>query len=276
MIVASSDGVEIAVHHLGGDGPPLLISHATGFHGRAYAPLAAVLSARFEVFAIDYRGHGASGLPGGDRFDWAGMVDDLLAVADALGRGPLRLVGHSMGGAVALAAELRRPGTVTAAHLFEPIIVPPLAGAEGASNSNAMAATARRRNEVFASRAAALWRYASRPPLGELRADSLHAYVEHGFVDLDDGTVRLACRAASEAATFEGAGVISIDDLPGLGLPVTVAVGRAVGAPDPSSFAPPIAEALPRGTLVRYPLLGHFGPLQDPETIAAAIIDSFD
>ena len=34
--VSSSDGVELALHHLGGTGTTLLLCHATGFHGRAY------------------------------------------------------------------------------------------------------------------------------------------------------------------------------------------------------------------------------------------------
>ncbi|MBV8692532.1 MAG: alpha/beta hydrolase, partial [Actinobacteria bacterium] len=29
----STDGVQVAAYELGGSGPPLLLSHATGFHG---------------------------------------------------------------------------------------------------------------------------------------------------------------------------------------------------------------------------------------------------
>ena len=38
--VPSTDGVTLAVHDLGGDGPPLLLCHATGFHGRVWTALA--------------------------------------------------------------------------------------------------------------------------------------------------------------------------------------------------------------------------------------------
>jgi hypothetical protein len=47
MTVRSTDGVELAVHDLGGEGPVLLVSHATGFHGRCYLPLATHLATRF-------------------------------------------------------------------------------------------------------------------------------------------------------------------------------------------------------------------------------------
>jgi len=63
LTVPSSGGVAVALHDLGGTGAPLLVCHATGFHGRMYAPLARRLTARFHVFALDFRGHGASTVP---------------------------------------------------------------------------------------------------------------------------------------------------------------------------------------------------------------------
>ena len=98
----------------------------------------------------------------------------------------------------------------------------------------------------------------------------------HGFEDLDDGTVRLKCRASSEAATFEAETAMTIDRVVGVTPPVTVAVGerRPPGAPDrgPAQVAPLLVEQLTAGRLLRYPHLGHFGPLQDPETVAADVL----
>jgi hypothetical protein len=45
--VPSTTGVELAVHDLGGNGPLLLVSHATGFHGYCYLPIADRLSEEF-------------------------------------------------------------------------------------------------------------------------------------------------------------------------------------------------------------------------------------
>jgi pimeloyl-ACP methyl ester carboxylesterase len=39
----------------------------------------------------------------------------------------------------------------------------------------------------------------------------------------------------------------------------------------PSSFAGRVAEELPRSTFVRWDEMGHFGPLEHPETIAAFV-----
>ncbi|MCP3934828.1 MAG: alpha/beta hydrolase, partial [Actinomycetia bacterium] len=100
--VPSSDGVELTLHHLGGTGPPLLISHATGFHGLAYAPMARALGTDFDVWAIDLRGHGGSTPPACGDFVWRGMADDVTAAIAEIGVEPVFGVGHSMGGAAIL------------------------------------------------------------------------------------------------------------------------------------------------------------------------------
>ncbi len=123
MRVSSTKGVTLAVHDLGGEGPPFLIAHATGMCGRAYEPLAAVLAPHFHVYAIDFRGHGDSSEPEDGDFAWAGMGADVLAAIDALGVDRIDAMGHSLGGASLLIAESVRPGVLRSAYLFEPIVL---------------------------------------------------------------------------------------------------------------------------------------------------------
>lgn len=272
--VASLDGVQVALHELGGEGPPLLMCHATGFCARAYDPLVALLRHRFAVWAVDLRGHGLSSAPANGDFAWDRSAQDVLAALDAAGLGPVVAFGHSLGGAITLLAEAARPGTVSAAYLFEPIVWP--VGFAHPDGVNPMAAGAVRRREVFASRAEALARYAVRPPLGNLRADCLAAYVEAGFEDLADNKVRLRCRAASEAATFAAEEVVTVDRIAEVRAKVTVAVGGRTARPDgsgPAALGAGIVAALPDAVLRRYPALGHFGPLQDPDTIAEDVAE---
>ncbi|HEX2576284.1 MAG TPA: alpha/beta hydrolase [Aquihabitans sp.] len=270
MRVPSTDDVTLELHDLGGDGPSLLIAHATGFCAGAYRPFAAALAVRFHVWALDFRAHGDATAPADGDMTWRGMADDVLAVAAAIGDGPLVGVGHSMGGACLMAAELRAPRTFRSAYLFEPIIVPP--AFDDVPGGNPMSAAARRRRPSFPSRPDALARYAGRPPLGRFRADVLHAYVEHGFADAEDGTITLKCTPEQEAAVFEAAGKPRIEAMVDVDTPVMVACGARDGGPGPGAFAPAIAEALPRGSLRRYGHLGHFGPFQDPDTIADDVI----
>jgi pimeloyl-ACP methyl ester carboxylesterase len=268
--VTSSDGVYLAVHDFGGEGPPLLICHATGFCGWAYEPLAAALRDRHHVWALDFRGHGDSAAPGDGDFSWDGAAGDVLAAVDAMGAEQVDAVGHSMGGAAALLAEIRRPGVLRSAYLYEPIVLPP--SFARTLGQNAMADAARRRREVFASRAEALARYAGRPPLDVLRAGALSAYVEHGFADQPDGTVRLKCRAEHEARTFEAEGKATVDGIRGLRVPATVAIGSTDRGWTPAMFGPAVVDALPNARLVAYRHLGHFGPLQDPDSVAEDIL----
>jgi pimeloyl-ACP methyl ester carboxylesterase len=269
--VRSTDGVTLALHDLGGDGPDLLLCHPTGFHGLTWAPVGAALAGVAHSWALDFRGHGDSTRPASGSYDWHGPADDVLAVIDHLGLERVRAVGHSMGGAALVLAEQARPGTMATLWLYEPIVFPAVEGGE-LPGSNPMAATARRRKSWFPNREAARANYAAKPPLGRFRPDALDAYVEGGLRDAPGGGVELKCAPEVEAAVFEmGGGHGGFARLGEVSCPVTV-VGSGDGAP-PSWAAEPVAEALPHGRLVTMEQLTHFGPMEDPDAVAAAIAD---
>ncbi len=273
-MLPSPAGHRVALLELGGTGRPVLFCHATGFHGAVWEPLAAAMGDGFARWSMDFRAHGASVIPPHQVLTWTDFVDDLEVVLDGLDLPPGRLlgVGHSMGGAALVLAEQRRPGTFAGLHLFEPIIPPVGSLSAEPGMPNPMADTAERRRATFASRAEALDNYASKPPLNRLRADALHAYVRHGFVADGEGPgVRLACRPADEAAVFRGAAHHgAFDLLDQIHCPVVVACGREDFGP--ALFAPAIAEALPSGRLEHFAHLGHFGPLQAPDEVAASVV----
>lgn len=271
--VPSSDGVTIAVHDLGGTNDDVLVvCHATGFCGRAYQALADGLTGRFHVYALDFRGHGDSTTPANGNFDWGSMAGDLLAVIAAVGGGrPVFGFGHSLGGGALMLAEASQPGSLLAAHLFEPII---LGGeAESGLPPEPLTRAAAKRRPQFPSKADALMRYASRPPLNVLQAGCLAAYVEHGMEELPDGSARLKCTPESEAATFAASGKPHVAMLPSVAVPVTVAIGAMPeDGFSPARLGEAIAAALPNGQLDRHLLLGHFGPLQGPATVASMVL----
>jgi pimeloyl-ACP methyl ester carboxylesterase len=271
MRLSSTDGVELQVHDLGGDGPPLLLCHATGFHGLVWRPLAPLLSRGFHVWSLDFRGHGTSSAPDPARgYAWEGFGDDVSAVVDALGLERPAAVGHSKGGAALLLAEAARPGTFAALWCYEPIVFPP-GSAPGGGEDSALAAGAARRRATFPSRRAAVEHYAAKPPLQALHPDALAAYVEHGFGDQADGTVALRCEPGDEAQVYRMGGTHRAwDALPTVGCPTWVACG-GTGATITAAMATELAGRLPAGHVRVFEELGHFGPLEDPVTVAGAL-----
>lgn len=266
--VASTDGVDLALHHFGGDGPTLMICHASGFHANCYRPMMAQFTAHFDVWGLDFRGHGASTPAADESFAWSGFAQDLLHCIDHIGAETVRVFAHSMGGAATMLAEKERPGTVEAAWLFEPIIFPPSI----VPRNSEMAEGAKHRRAEFGSKAEAMMRYASRPPFSLVRADALAAYVNWGFHETDSGTVTLACQPAHEAATFNGANVYAAD-IEGLAPRTVVAHGSSDFDPSPAAFAQPAADALPNSVLVEYANLTHLGPFENPTRIAADAVN---
>ncbi|MDQ4134181.1 MAG: alpha/beta hydrolase [Actinomycetota bacterium] len=267
----SSEGVEVAVHDLGGTGPPLLLAHATSFCGRSLEPLADGLRSRFRCWAFDARGHGDTETPAGLEYRWPGLADDALAVLDALGLDDVYGFGHSGGAAGLLLAEARRAERFRALYCFEPIVWPDPAFAE--TRARRLADGARRRRASFLSRDDAYANYAAKPPFSEFDPRALQAYLDHCLVDAGDGSLTLKCTPDDEARLYLAAPRDGFPSLGQVGCPVVVA--RAGRQSALGEVADRQVDALPRARLQEWPDLTHFGPLEDPDAVAAAVVAAF-
>lgn len=270
MRIMSSDGVDLAVHDLGGSGPPLLLTHATGLHGLAWGPLVPALASRFRCWSFDFRGHGDSSRPVPASFDWQGFGDDVLAVVDGLGLERPFGFGHSQGGTALLLAEQARPKTFRALYLFEPVAPPPEPPPPAMDDHPLVLGALRRRHE-FASVDAAVERLGSKPPLAEFHPEALRAYVEHGVRPLPGGRLGLKCRREDEAQTYRmGVRNRAFAHLGDVACPVTLARGtrsRSLSA----ELARRQVALLANGRSEELDGLGHFGPLEDPDRVAGAV-----
>ncbi len=269
MWVSSSDHVSLAVHEFGGSGRPLLFSHATGFHGYCYLPIAEALADDFTSFAVDYRGHGDTARPADWQVDWDRYGDDALAAARAVApNGGLVGFGHSMGGASLLMAAHRDPDLFDVIVVFEPIVFPP--PLDRPDDGSEISVGARRRRASFASFEDAIENYASKPPMMAFDREVLRLYVTHGFRPAPEG-VRLKCDPEHEARTFEASMVQHTWDLlPDIDTRVVVVSGMVDGA-GPASFAALVAERLANGTFVELADADHFAPFTHPERMARII-----
>ena len=259
-----SDGAPVALHDLGGRGRTALFVHATGFHGHVWAPVAALLGDRLAAWAVDLRGHGDS--PAATRpTEWAGFGRDVVTATRRLGR-PLLGVGHSLGAAALLMAELAEPGTFDELVLYEPAL--PTPGGVDAEAQAVLVARTRNRRATFASRDEAKANFAAKPPTSALAADVLRQYVEHGFVeDAGTGTLTIKCAPDREAAIYAAAGGSALwAQLRPLTCRVTLVGGTGSGELHERSNAH-AAERLgvPVTTLAG---IGHFGPMESPRVFA--------
>ncbi len=276
----SSEGVQLSVYDYTPESTkqPVLLSHATGFHGRVFDPVAEHLRNSYHCYSFDYRGHGDSGLPLDWKANWNGYGDDALTVAQIISkaqisRAPIIGAGHSMGGAALVMAAIREPELFRALVLFEPIIFPPQmrTNSTDAGVPSPLAQGARRRRSTFTSFDEAIANYSSKPPLNVASPEALEAYVLHGFKAQQDGTVVIKCSPEHEARTYEmGAIHETWNDLPKLRVPVWLVSG-AVIPHTPGAIAALIAHEIPGSTIVQWDDLGHFGPLQDPQRFAQLI-----
>ena len=92
------------------DGEPIVLLHGFPESHRTWREVAPALARDFRVIAPDQRGFGASDKPEGvDAYRTDRILEDLVALADALGLERFTLVGHDWGGAVAWLAALRHP-----------------------------------------------------------------------------------------------------------------------------------------------------------------------
>lgn len=254
------------MYDLGGDGPELVLAHATGFHGRTWGALATELGRSFHCWSFDARGHGDSTRPAPPDFDWHGFGQDALAVIDGLGLVEPFGVGHSQGGSAFLLAEQARPGTFVGLYLYEPVVWPEPLPME----DHPLVVGALHRRDRFSSVAAVLERLASKPPFVDLDPSALRAYVEHGVSPAPDGVV-LKCRPEDEAQMYRmGPLNRAFDHLGEVTCPVTIARGSA--SPSMSAdLAVQQVALLPAGRLEELDGLGHLGPMEDPARVAASI-----
>jgi pimeloyl-ACP methyl ester carboxylesterase len=88
-------------YRMAGDGPTILLIHGMAGSSTTWRAVMPALAERYTVIAPDLLGHGQSAKPRGDYSlgAYASGIRDLLAV---LGRERVTLVGHSLGGGVAM------------------------------------------------------------------------------------------------------------------------------------------------------------------------------
>jgi pimeloyl-ACP methyl ester carboxylesterase len=261
------NGAELVYEDLGHGARPLVLVHGfTGYRDdfRDHLPALATLG---PTIVYDHRGHGDSAHTGdATTYTLAQLVADLRAVLDALGVPRCDLLGHSMGGMVALRFTLAYPERVaslvlmdTAARAPDRMPRAPLAAAGSIARSDGMAALAallRRRAGDDPNRPAADRRLEREmgEAFWERRRRRLEAMDPEAFAAL---ALELADQEPVTARLAE------------IRCPTTVIVGEQdLGFLTPAAE---LAEQIPAALLVTIPNAAHSPQLENPTAWLATL-----
>jgi esterase len=106
------DGTTLAYRIAGSPGaPPMVLLHGLGDSAADWEAVIPGLARGYRVYALDLRGHGGSAQPG--RYSFELMRDDVLGFCAAVEIASCVLIGHSMGGMVAVLVAEKSPGLLT-------------------------------------------------------------------------------------------------------------------------------------------------------------------
>ena len=106
------NGLHARFLRAGEDGPPVVLIHGLGASAEIWSANIGALAANHRVFAPDLPGFGRTAVPPGMDFSPAAYSRFIRDFMTALGLGRAALVGHSLGGGVALRVTLDDPGRV--------------------------------------------------------------------------------------------------------------------------------------------------------------------
>jgi pimeloyl-ACP methyl ester carboxylesterase len=236
--------VKIAVTEFPNPGrPPVVLLHGVGSRGQSWWPVIDPLAARFHLFQLDLRGHGASGKPlaGYQMEHYAADLDAALAALDL--EEP-RIIGHSLGALTALFWASEHPSRAAALVVEDPSLRVPPNIVEAFNGWQQLAA--------LTPAQAAAWYRQEHPDWSDedclRRAQTITSTAPGVFAEL-----RAAAQAALANGTTDRMHILSAVQSPTLLLYGNVELGGMVAPADAERFV----QIMPRGRALQIPGAGH-------------------
>jgi pimeloyl-ACP methyl ester carboxylesterase len=239
--------------------PTAVLVHGNGAHAHWWDALVPWLLPGWHLVAPDLRGHGESDWAEPPRYRLEDFAADLLAVLDALGAGPVVLVGHSMGGRVTAWLAARHPERVRALALLDTRL-------ERVSKRDAASWRAqvagKRRGRGYPSRAAALAAFRFVPDEADVPAAVVDDLAHHAIVERAPGDWTFRFDRAVLALDGDGGGDLHAA-LRRVRCPTLILAGETSWVMDAPQRAA-VAAAIPGATVRVFPGGHHFFLRQAP------------
>lgn len=187
-----------------GDGPTLVLLHATGFLPWLWHPIARELSPKWRVIAPYFCDHRESD-PEKGGLNWLTIAQDLAGLCRALNLERPAMAGHSMGATVITIAEACYGLDARGLVLFEPIFLPEdFYKMQITVDLHPLASKSIRRKDTWNDTDEAHAYLRSKAMFRNWDEEMLDLYVEYGMKRLDAGGLQLACSPLREASLFMG------------------------------------------------------------------------
>jgi len=187
-----------------GDGPTIVLLHATGFLPWLWHPIARELAPRWRVIAPYFCDHRESD-PHKGGLNWLTIAQDLANFCKALGIEKPAMAGHSMGATVVTITHAAFGVDCRGLVLFEPIFLPEdFYRSDIPVDLHPLASKAIRRRDTWSSNEEVHAYLRSKAMFRNWDKEMLDLYVEYGMKRLDAGGLQLACSPLREASLFMG------------------------------------------------------------------------
>lgn len=262
-------GVRLHVRDVGEQsGPAVLFLHGMMGHRRDWDVFIDQIAESYRVIAPDQRGHGRSARAASYRV--VDMADDVIGLLEECGLGRVVIVGHSMGAMVGLVVASRRPGLVERLVVVD--IVPESLETEFAVQMSEMFEAMAAASYGSVDEAVAEWQAGN--PLA--RPDLLANYVTHALVSGPDGRLRWGFDARGLRTFPSGVTPAELwDAIDTVSCPTLIV--RGVHSPMTTfSEVAEVARRLGGAPIVEIPDGGHDLGVEQPEAVAAAVMEFLD
>jgi pimeloyl-ACP methyl ester carboxylesterase len=263
------------IYRIAGDGPPVVLIHGMVNSSRHWERVALQLADRYTVVAPDLIGHGDSAAVRGD-YSLGAHACSIRDLLTTIGIDRATVVGHSLGGGIAMQFFYQFPQRVERLALVSSgglghDVSPMLRGAALPGAAAGIWLVANRR--VRAAVEGAADRMVAR---GSRKAVYLQA-IARAMRPLEESVARRAfLQTLRSVIDVRGQHVSAIDRLYLLGeLPTLIVWGERDNT-IPMSHGLAAHELIPNSRFVTLPKAAHFPNLEDPDGLAAALLDWLD